>query len=140
MPHTPAFGLECGTLFYTLLSAQCRGHRTTFSIGNHDTAHTLMNTGFQIAGRPSMGSWITYGLGSESEDLPGFIVLTSKGGGQSQPIAARQWHSGFLPSRFQGVKFHSAGDPVSYVRNPPGVGREAQGELISTVDLAGQTP
>jgi uncharacterized protein DUF1501 len=100
---------------------------------NHDTAHTLMNTGFQIAGRPSMGSWITYGLGSESEDLPGFIVLTSEGGGQAQPIAARQWHSGFLPSRYQGVKFHSAGDPVSYIRNPPGVDRAAQGELINTV-------
>ncbi len=100
---------------------------------NHDTAHMLMNTGFQIAGRPSMGSWITYGLGSESEDLPGFIVLTSEGGGQSQPIAARQWHSGFLPSKHQGVKFHSSGDPVSYVRNPPGVNREAQGELIDAV-------
>ncbi len=100
---------------------------------NHDTAHTFMNTGFGIAGRPSMGSWITYGLGSDSEELPGFIVLTSEGGGQSQPIAARQWHSGFLPSRFQGVKFHSAGDPVSYIRNPPGIGRESQGKLIDTV-------
>jgi hypothetical protein len=100
---------------------------------NHDTAHTFMNTGTGIAGRPSMGSWITYGLGSESEDLPGFIVLTSEGGGQAQPIAARQWHSGFLPSKYQGVKFSSAGDPVSYVRNPPGVSREAQADLIETV-------
>ena len=78
---------------------------------NHDTAHTFMNTGFRVAGRPSMGSWIVYGLGSASEDLPGFVVLTSEGGGQSQPIAARQWHSGFLPGRFQGVKFNASGDP-----------------------------
>ncbi len=77
---------------------------------NHDTAHTFMNTGTGISGRPSMGSWITYGLGSEAEDLPGFIVLTSEGGAQSQPIAARQWHSGFLPSKYQGVKFSSSGE------------------------------
>ena len=100
---------------------------------NHDTAHTFMNTGFRIAGRPSMGSWILYGLGSEAEDLPGFVVLTSEGGAQSQPIAARQWHSGFLPSIYQGVKFNSAGDPVNYVRNPVGVSREMQGELIEAV-------
>ena len=66
---------------------------------NHDPAHMYMNTGSQIAGRPSMGSWVTYGLGTESSDLPGFVVLTSLGrGGQNQPIAARQWSSGFLPS------------------------------------------
>ena len=100
---------------------------------NHDTAHTFMNTGFRSAGRPSMGSWITYGLGSESEDLPGFVVLTSEGGAQSQPIAARQWHSGFLPSRYQGVKFQSGGEPVSYVRNPPGVSRDNQSGLIDAV-------
>ena len=100
---------------------------------NHDTAHTFMNTGFRLAGRPSMGSWLLYGLGSESEDLPGFVVLTSEGGSQSQPIAARQWNSGFLPSIYQGVKFNSAGDPVNYVRNPRGVSREMQGELIDAV-------
>ena len=100
---------------------------------NHDTAHTFMNTGTGIAGRPSMGSWITYGLGSDADDLPGFIVLTSEGGAQAQPIAARQWHSGFLPSKYQGVKFSSSGDPVSYVRNPPGVDREDQGRLIDAV-------
>jgi hypothetical protein len=100
---------------------------------NHDTAHTFMNTGFRVAGRPSMGSWLLYGLGSESEDLPGFIVLTSEGGAQGQPIAARQWSSGFLPSRYQGVKFSSGPDPVSYVRNPDGVTRAMQGELIDAV-------
>ena len=100
---------------------------------NHDTAHTFMNTGFRVSGRPSMGSWILYGLGSETEELPGFVVLTSEGGAQSQPIAARQWHSGFLPSRYQGVKFHSSGEPVSYVRNPPGVSRASQAGLIDAV-------
>ena len=100
---------------------------------NHDPAHTFMNTGSIIAGRPSMGSWINYGLGSENKDLPGFVVLTSVGGGQSQPIAARQWHSGFLPSRFQGVRFRSQGDPVLYVNNPAGVNREQQGDIVNTV-------
>lgn len=100
---------------------------------NHDTAHTFMNTGFRIPGRPSMGSWITYGLGSESEDLPGFVVLTSVGGAQDQPIASRQWAAGFLPSKYQGVRFNSTGDPVNYVRNPAGVDRKNQGDLISTI-------
>jgi len=71
---------------------------------NHDPAHTFMNTGTQISGRPSAGSWIWYGIGAEAEDLPGFVVLMSQGRcGLRQPIVARQWHSGFLPSRFQGV-------------------------------------
>ena len=67
---------------------------------NHDPAHTFMNTGTAINGRPSMGSWINYGLGSEADDLPGFVVLTSVGGRNPQPIASRQWGAGFLPSRF----------------------------------------
>jgi hypothetical protein len=101
---------------------------------NHDPAHTYMNTGTTISGRPSMGSWVLYGLGSESKDLPGFVVLTSTGKyGQSQPIAARQWHSGFLPSRYQGVEFRSKGDPVLYVASPKGVDRERQGDVIDAV-------
>ncbi len=89
---------------------------------NHDPAHTVMNTGSIIAGRPSMGSWVLYGLGAETEDLPGFVVLLSQGqGGQMQPIAARQWSAGILPSRFQGVKLNSIGDPVLYIENPHGV-------------------
>jgi len=100
---------------------------------NHDPAHTFMNTGTQISGRPSMGSWLNYGLGSEADDLPGFVVMTSVGGGQSQPIAARQWHSGFLPSRHQGVEFRSAGDPVVYLNDPPGVSRDGQRSVIETV-------
>ena len=73
---------------------------------NHDPAHTFMNTGTSISGRPSIGSWLVYGLGSDSENLPGFVVMVSSGGGQDQPISIRQWSSGFLPSRFQGVHFH----------------------------------
>lgn len=101
---------------------------------NHDPAHTFMNCGTQISGRPCMGSWVQYGLGSESQDLPGFVVLTSVGGGQSQPIATRQWHSGFLPSKYQGVHFHSKGDPVLYVSNPPGVSRDDQRHVIDAVN------
>ncbi|MEJ6729576.1 MAG: DUF1501 domain-containing protein [Akkermansiaceae bacterium] len=100
---------------------------------NHDPAHTFMNTGTAISGRPSMGSWINYGLGSESEDLPGFVVLSSVGGRNPQPIASRQWASGFLPSRFQGVEFNSTGDPVHYVSNPNGVDRQQQSALIKTI-------
>ncbi|MBI2925488.1 MAG: DUF1501 domain-containing protein [Verrucomicrobia bacterium] len=101
---------------------------------NHDTAHTLMNTGTNLPGRPSLGSWLLYGLGSECEDLPGFVVLVSAGGGQDQPIAVRQWSSGFLPSRFQGVQFQSKGDPVLYVGRPKGVDADGQREVITAVN------
>ena len=100
---------------------------------NHDPAHTFMNTGTAISGRPSMGSWINYGLGSESQNLPGFVVLTSVGGRNPQPIASRQWASGFLPSQFQGVEFNSTGDPVHYVTNPNGIDRSHQNALIKTI-------
>ncbi len=100
---------------------------------NHDPAHTFFNTGTAISGRPSMGSWVMYGLGAETQDLPGFIVLTSEGGGQSQPISSRQWHSGFLPSRFQGVQMFATGNPVHYVGNPAGVGRNQQREIVDAV-------
>ncbi len=97
---------------------------------NHDPAHTFMNTGTAISGRPSMGSWINYGLGCATRDLPGFVVLTSVGGRNPQPIASRQWSAGFLPSRFQGVEFSSSGDPVHYVRNPEGVTPAAQRRAV----------
>jgi len=100
---------------------------------NHDPAHTFMNTGTAISGRPSMGSWVNYGLGSESEDLPGFVVLTSVGGRNPQPIASRQWSAGFLPSRYQGVEFNSSGDPVHYVRSPAGVTSDQQREVVDTI-------
>jgi hypothetical protein len=102
---------------------------------NHDPAHTFMNTGTAISGRPSMGAWVNYGLGTECDDLPGFVVLTSRAGTRSpQPISSRQWHSGFLPGKFQGVQFHSTGDPVHYVGNPPGVDRSRQNDVITAVN------
>lgn len=105
---------------------------------NHDPAHTFMNTGTALSGRPSMGSWITYGLGAETNNLPGFIVLTSVGGRNPQPIAARQWSSGFLPSRFQGVEFNSTGDPVHYVANPRGITPSTQQRLVDAVTTLDQ--
>jgi hypothetical protein len=106
---------------------------------NHDPAHTFMNTGTTISGRPAMGSWIWYGLGTESENLPGFVVLVSTGqSGQQQPIAARQWHSGFLPSRFQGVPLRSQGDPVLYLSNPQGVTRDRQHDVITAINQLNQ--
>jgi hypothetical protein len=106
---------------------------------NHDPAHTFMNTGSSVSGRPSMGSWITYGLGSQADDLPGFVVLTSNGrGGQNQPIASRQWSAGFLPGKFQGVHLRGKGDPVLYLTNPPGVGTDQQKDIIDAVSRLNQ--
>jgi hypothetical protein len=94
-----------------------------------------MNTGSIVTGRPSMGSWVFYGLGAEARDLPGFVVLLSEGrGGQMQPIAARQWSAGVLPSKYQGVKFNSAGDPVLFIKNPDGITAAAQRESIDAVN------
>ena len=89
---------------------------------NHDPAVTFLQTGFQLAGRPSIGAWLAYGLGSENKELPAFIVMISQGTGNpaDQPLADRQWGSGFLPTKYQGVKFRSAGDPVLYLTDPPG--------------------
>ena len=102
---------------------------------NHDPAHTIMNTGSIIPGRPSMGSWILYGLGADTEDLPGFVVLLSAGrGGQMQPIAMRQWSAGLLPSKYQGVKLNSVGDPVLYIQNPPGMSAKVQRASIDAVN------
>jgi len=89
---------------------------------NHDPAVTFFQTGAQLAGRPSIGSWLSYGLGSENKDLPAFVVMISQGSGNpnDQPLYDRLWGSGFLPSKYQGVKFRSIGDPVLYLSNPPG--------------------
>jgi hypothetical protein len=101
---------------------------------NHDPAHQVMNNGSILPGRPSFGSWLLYGLGAESENLPGFVVLVSTGrGGSMQPIAARQWSAGILPSRFQGVKISSYGDPVSYIDDPAGVDRVTQRDSIDAI-------
>jgi len=101
---------------------------------NHDPAVTFFQTGFQIAGRPSIGAWISYGLGSESQDLPAFVVMVSQGSGNSQALADRQWGSGFLPTKYQGVKFRSGGDPVLYLSNPPGYSMDARRRFLD--DLA----
>src|SRR4051812_27696364 len=107
---------------------------------NHDPAHTIMNTGSIIPGRPSMGSWAFYGLGAETQDLPGFVVLTSAGrGGQMQPIAARQWSAGLLPSKYQGVKLNSIGDPVLYIQNPHGVNADMQRGSIDAINRLNQS-
>jgi hypothetical protein len=101
---------------------------------NHDPAHAFMNAGSSIKGRPSMGSWFLYGLGSETENLPGYVVLMSHGPvGGEQPVSARQWSAGFLPSRFQGVQFQSRGVPVHYVGNPDGVCQSTQRQVIEEV-------
>ena len=82
-----------------------------------------------------MGSWVLYGLGAESDNLPGFVVLVSQGnGGQMQPIAARQWSAGILPSKFQGVRFNSVGDPVLFITNPRGISRDMQKDSIATIN------
>jgi uncharacterized protein DUF1501 len=100
---------------------------------NHAPAQIFMNTGHQIVGRPSLGSWLTYGLGSESEDLPGFVVLLS---GENQPDGGKScWGSGFLPTVYQGVEFRSKGDPVLFLRNPDGVRPE---DRRASLDLLGQ--
>ncbi len=93
---------------------------------NHDPAVTFLQTGSQLPGRPSLGSWIDYGLGSENENLPAFVVLNSlPGNGMAdQGLLSRLWGAGFLPSRYQGVQFRSAGDPVLHLSNPPGITRE----------------
>ena len=131
-------GTEICELFEQLGSVMdevCLVRSMTTEAINHDPAHMFMNTGSQITGRPSMGSWVTYGLGSDAESLPGFVVLTSLGkGGQNQPIAARQWASGFLPSRYQGVHFRGKGDAVLYLGSPPGITRERQKDMIDAVN------
>ena len=86
---------------------------------NHDPAMTFMHTGAQLPERPSMGAWITYGLGSENANLPGFVVLMSKSG-YDQPLSSRLWDSGFLPSQYQGTQFRAAKDAVLYLSNPNG--------------------
>ncbi len=101
---------------------------------NHDPAHAFMNSGSIVKGRPSMGSWLLYGLGSETENLPGFVVLTSAGRFGLQPVSARQWSSGFLPSKFQGIQLQSRGDAVHYVGNPDGVCQSTQRQVVEEIN------
>ena len=102
---------------------------------NHDPAITFIQSGFQQPGRPSMGSWVSYGLGSENRDLPAFVVLISQGSNlnQSQPLFSRLWGSGFLPSRYQGVKFRASDDPVLYLSNPAGIDNTTRRSMLDAV-------
>ncbi len=102
---------------------------------NHDPAITFCQTGAQLAGRPSIGSWLSYGLGSENANLPAFVVLVSQGTGNTgdQPLYDRLWGSGFLPSKYQGVKFRSSGDPVLYLSNPEGIDPAARRAMLDDV-------
>ncbi|MEZ5301774.1 MAG: DUF1501 domain-containing protein [Verrucomicrobiales bacterium] len=97
---------------------------------NHDPAITYINTGTQQPGKPSMGAWLSYGLGSENANMPAYVVMISRGRGQLQALYDRLWGSGFLPSRHQGVKLRSAGEPVLYLSNPPGITRESRREVL----------
>src|SRR5579864_1581536 len=100
---------------------------------NHDPAITFVQTGSQLAGRPSMGSWVAYGLGSENEDLPAFLVLLSRGG-TDQPLYDRLWGSGFLPTRYQGVQLRGGKEPVLYLTNPAGCSSQTRRQMLD--DLA----
>jgi hypothetical protein len=97
---------------------------------NHDPATTFFQTGFQLAGRPSLGAWVNYGLGSENQDLPAFVVMIT---GNGQALADRMWGTGFLPSKYQGVKLRSVGDPVLYISNPDGFERSQREDFVRTV-------
>jgi hypothetical protein len=104
-------------------------HTTQF---NHGPAQIFQSTGFQIIGRPSFGSWVSYGIGSESKDLPGFVVLLS---GDSQPDGGGAcWGSGFLPTVYQGVQFRKQGDPVMFVSSPEGMSAETQRRSIDLIN------
>lgn len=103
---------------------------------NHDPAMTFFQTGSQIAGRPSMGSWVSYGLGSMNENLPTYVALSSRGSGRPscQPLYDRLWGSGFLPTVYSGVKFRGQGDPVLYLSNPAGVDRSLRRQLLDDIN------
>ena len=105
---------------------------------NHDPAMTLLQTGHQIAGRPSFGSWVTYGLGTENENLPAFVVLISRPSGRTnaQPLHERMWGSGFLPAKYQGVRFSSGKDPVLYLSNPPGITTDRRRAMLDDLGRA----
>jgi len=107
---------------------------------NHDPAMTFFQTGFQIAGRPSMGAWVSYGLGSLNRDLPTFVALSSRGSGRPscQPLYDRLWGSGFLPSVYQGVKFRGTGDPVLYLSDPAGVDKTIRRKMLDDVAALNQ--
>ena len=99
---------------------------------NHGPGVTMMQTGSQFPGRPSMGAWLSYGLGSESENLPAFVVMVTKNKG-GQPLVSRLWGSGFLPSKHQGVRFRSGKDPVLYLSNPDGIDTTSRRNMLDAL-------
>ncbi|MEM6632988.1 MAG: DUF1501 domain-containing protein [Bacteroidota bacterium] len=101
---------------------------------NHDPAVTFVQTGSQQAGRPSMGSWISYGLGSENKNLPDFVVLLSRGIPGGQPLYAKLWGNGFLPSQHQGVMFRSGDEPVLYLNDPKGINRDSRQRMLKYLE------
>jgi hypothetical protein len=101
---------------------------------NHDPAITYIQTGFQNPGRPCIGSWLSYGLGSTNENLPAFVVMISSGKESDQPLFARLWSAGFMESQYQGVQFRGGGDPVLYLSNPPGITPGSRREVLDTLD------
>lgn len=107
---------------------------------NHDPAVTFFQTGAQLAGRPSIGSWLSYGLGSENANLPAFVAMVSKGSGNpnDQPLYDRLWGSGFLPTKYQGIKFRSVGEPVLYLSNPPGFDSAARRRFLDDLNQLNQ--
>jgi len=107
---------------------------------NHDPAITFIQTGFQQPGRPSMGAWVSYGLGSENQNLPAFVVLISQANALNpdQPLFSRLWGNGFLPSKYQGVRFRSSGDPVLYLSNPPGISPATRRRMLDGIDKLNQ--
>lgn len=107
---------------------------------NHDPAITFAQTGSQLPGRPSIGSWISYGLGTENKDLPAYVVLTSFGSGRpdDQPLYDRLWSAGFLPSRHQGIKFRNKGDAVLYLSNPSGMSKELRKDTLERIAALNQ--
>jgi hypothetical protein len=107
---------------------------------NHDPAITFCQTGSQLAGRPSIGAWLSYGLGSVNRDLPAYVVMTSFGTGRAndQPLYDRLWGSGFLPTQHQGVRFRNSGDPVLYLSDPAGISRPMRREMLDEIAALNQ--
>ncbi len=122
LPHTAA-----------VADKLCFVHSMHTSAINHEPGITFFQTGSEQPGRPSFGSWISYGLGAENQDLPSFVVLITQGFGNMQALSARFWGSGFLPSEHQGCKLRSAGDPVLYLRDPDGVSRADRRRFLDLV-------
>ena len=106
---------------------------------NHDPAVTFIQTGAQQPGRPSVGAWLNYGLGSMNSDLPAFVVMISRGSAarDAQPLYSRLWGSGFLPSEYQGVNFRGSGDPVLFLSNPPGLDGTMRKRFMETWNCCG---